>query len=255
MKRLGTRLKTRDICAERYRRATSGQQREPSLLYRVALKGGSEAFFVRLPARLGKKAARNALAERLGTAQRIISFKVAAATEALHEEIGDPLALEDPGLALSAYDLDDAPRPLAAMRRVRGDVWGDSLDAIAGLAVAYAQLRPGWSKPRVAEEAVALAAERGTWLGVSAPVSFGKAVDAVYREMLTPRRHDDPGDTGRTVFVMPAAPSLRLPYPDSRQMLPPDGAVVPDTSYWRRRLADGSVVLDREKIQEKKGEL
>lgn len=30
--------------------------------------------------------------------------------------------------------------------------------------------------------------------------------------------------------------------PDTKHPLPPEGAEVPDTSHWRRRLADGDVV-------------
>jgi hypothetical protein len=37
-----------------------------------------------------------------------------------------------------------------------------------------------------------------------------------------------------------ANPEARAPMP---RHLPPEGAEVPDTEYWRRRIADGDVVL------------
>lgn len=41
--------------------------------------------------------------------------------------------------------------------------------------------------------------------------------------------------------VLPA-PGLLVPWPDGpTPHLPPDGAEVPDTAYWRRRIADGAV--------------
>jgi hypothetical protein len=238
-----------DDCARRYDEATKGKQREPTVLYRCALKGGTEGFMP-LPARLGKKAARQALATRLGAS--IAVFRLVTYNEALLAETGDALALKEPDLAVQAYGLTNATRPGAAMRRVRRAVWGDSLDAVADLALAYQKMRPGWSKCRAAEEAVALAAKNGTWIGVYGPVSFEEAVDAVYREMLAQREKPVPGDTGRMIFVRPASDALKLPYPYSTQLLSEEGAWVPDTSYWRRRVADGSVV--QEAIQEKKGE-
>jgi hypothetical protein len=42
--------------------------------------------------------------------------------------------------------------------------------------------------------------------------------------------------------VKPAGPDRAIPYPMSTELLPEDGADVPDTSYWRRRLRDGDVV-------------
>lgn len=37
------------------------------------------------------------------------------------------------------------------------------------------------------------------------------------------------------------APGLVVRDPVTRQALPPEGGEVPDTTYWRRRLADGDV--------------
>lgn len=48
------------------------------------------------------------------------------------------------------------------------------------------------------------------------------------------------------MFVKPAQPDLLVANPEARppmpRHLPPEGAEVPDTEYWRRRLADGDVV-------------
>jgi hypothetical protein len=45
--------------------------------------------------------------------------------------------------------------------------------------------------------------------------------------------------------VRPARPGLLIPDPDAPaqdRWLPAEGRDVPDTEYWRRRLADGDVV-------------
>lgn len=49
------------------------------------------------------------------------------------------------------------------------------------------------------------------------------------------------------MFVKPAKPDMRIANPEALPPLPrhlaAEGAEVPDTEYWRRRLADGDVVL------------
>jgi hypothetical protein len=49
------------------------------------------------------------------------------------------------------------------------------------------------------------------------------------------------------MFVKPAHPDLLVASPEARppmpRHLPAEGAEVPDTQYWRRRIADGDVVL------------
>ena len=51
------------------------------------------------------------------------------------------------------------------------------------------------------------------------------------------------------MFVKPATPDLKVGNPEARppmpRHLPATGAEVPDTEYWRRRLADGDVVTAR----------
>lgn len=42
------------------------------------------------------------------------------------------------------------------------------------------------------------------------------------------------------MYVKPA-PNLSVPDPERGGYLSPEGAAVPDTEYWRRRLADGDV--------------
>lgn len=48
------------------------------------------------------------------------------------------------------------------------------------------------------------------------------------------------------MHVRPAHPDLLVANPEARppmpRHLPPEGAEVPDTEYWRRRLRDGDVV-------------
>lgn len=43
--------------------------------------------------------------------------------------------------------------------------------------------------------------------------------------------------------VKPAKPGAIVRDPDSKRPLPPEGARVSDTTYWRRRLRAGDVVL------------
>jgi hypothetical protein len=49
------------------------------------------------------------------------------------------------------------------------------------------------------------------------------------------------------MFVKPATPDLLVANPEALppmpRHLPAEGAEVPDTQYWRRRIADGDVVL------------
>jgi hypothetical protein len=51
------------------------------------------------------------------------------------------------------------------------------------------------------------------------------------------------------MFVKPSHPALKVADPEARpplpRHLPATGAEVPDTEYWRRRLADGDVVPAR----------
>lgn len=51
------------------------------------------------------------------------------------------------------------------------------------------------------------------------------------------------------MFVKPASPDLKVANPQAvapmPRHLPATGAEVPDTEYWRRRLADGDVVVAR----------
>lgn len=39
-------------------------------------------------------------------------------------------------------------------------------------------------------------------------------------------------------FLKPATPDLKVPDPERGGYLPPSGAYVPDTEYWRRRGSD-----------------
>lgn len=46
--------------------------------------------------------------------------------------------------------------------------------------------------------------------------------------------------------VKPVDPTAVIRDPHTRRALPPEGANVPDNSFWRRRLASGEVVLVKE---------
>ena len=107
-----------------------------------------------------------------------------------------------------------------------------------------------WSALRAAGEAIALAAERNTWIGVRVPVSFDRALELVRKSVGRVRklgrlRYVPEGWTGRYLFVMPAPHvMLRMPAPyPVRTNLPLEGALMRDDSFWRRRLRDGDVIL------------
>ncbi len=51
--------------------------------------------------------------------------------------------------------------------------------------------------------------------------------------------------------VKPASENLLVRDPERKGHLPAEGAEVPDTEYWRRRLADGDVVAVTEAAKTK----
>ncbi|SDT46148.1 Protein of unknown function [Pseudomonas sp. Z003-0.4C(8344-21)] len=44
------------------------------------------------------------------------------------------------------------------------------------------------------------------------------------------------------ITVLPAAGRV-VPDPEAGDLLPPEGREVPDSAWWRRRLADGDITL------------
>ena len=44
------------------------------------------------------------------------------------------------------------------------------------------------------------------------------------------------------ITVLPAAGRV-VPDPEAGDLLPPEGCDVPDSAWWRRRLADGDIIL------------
>lgn len=44
------------------------------------------------------------------------------------------------------------------------------------------------------------------------------------------------------ITVVPAAGRV-VPDPEAGDLLPPEGRDVPDSAWWRRRLADGDIIL------------
>jgi hypothetical protein len=157
----------------------------------------------------------------------------------LHVATGDPLALDYPARAAEVWDVAGAPRPQVHIRRLAASVWGETLDLIVDLAHHLAA-RNRWSALRASEEAVVIAARRGRWLG--APVSFDKAAETVRKRIGRPAaRTAMDGATGARMRVKPA-PGLAVRDPATMELLPAEGADVPDDVFWRRRLRDGDVV-------------
>lgn len=158
---------------------------------------------------------------------------------------GDPLVEQDRDLAARVYGLAGAPRPAVRLRHIEAAVFGDALSSIADMAAWFLE-RWRWSALRAAAEAVVLAAERGTWIGAHAPVSFDKAVEVVRKEVgLVQRRgasRPEPGGwTGEYRCLVPAE-GMRIRMPEANnEVLPAAGALVRDDAYWRRRIADGDV--------------
>ncbi len=159
----------------------------------------------------------------------------------------DPLVGQDSALAHQVYGLTDAARPSIHLRRIRARHFGDALDSVTDIAIWF-QDRRGWSALRAAGEAVALAGERGTWLGIRAPVSFDRAVELTRKSVgrvkgLGRLRYVPDGWTGTYLYVVPAPGLLvTMPAPSPpRTRLPVEGALVRNDSYWRRYLRDGGI--------------
>lgn len=45
------------------------------------------------------------------------------------------------------------------------------------------------------------------------------------------------------MFVKPATPDTKIRDPHTKRHLPPEGREVPESTYWLRRVRDGSAVL------------
>lgn len=162
---------------------------------------------------------------------------------------GDPLAEQNPTMAAKLYGLSGASRPNVALRRISAKVYGDQLTSLADMAIWFQRQR-GWSALRSAGEAAVLAAERGTWIGNKAPISFDRAVELIRKAVgrvhaRDPLRSPPQGWTGDRLFVTPA-PGCLIPIPapaPPRTRLPQEGGWVKDDSYWRRLVRSGDVLL------------
>ena len=162
---------------------------------------------------------------------------------------GDPLAEQNYPLAAHIYGVTLATRPVVTLRRIQAETFGDALTSLTDLAIWF-QDHKGWSAIRSSREAAVLAGERGTWIGVKAPVSFERAVDLVRKSVGKARalgrpRYQPVGRTGQQMFVVPAPDRLvAMPAPlPPRTYLSSDGTWVQDDAYWRRRLRDQDVLL------------
>jgi hypothetical protein len=155
----------------------------------------------------------------------------------------DPLFSDRPIEALKAYGLLLAKRPSRLIGALSGKVWGSEAEALAS----YARLLErniGISRRRAIADAVAICAERGTYiLSNGRPVSFERAIRAVYEAMRAPLSRDSIGFTGHSLHVKPAVDGALVRQPHREYTpLPPEGAFVPDDLYWRRRIMHGDVV-------------
>lgn len=56
----------------------------------------------------------------------------------------------------------------------------------------------------------------------------------------------------KTIFVKPNS-GLKIRMPGSGAVLPVDGAEVPNSSFWLRRIADGDAVMVEPKKEKKEG--
>ncbi len=179
--------------------------------------------------------------------KRRATDRVASSGDPLLDATGDPLVSTDRALAIELYGLHDAARPNTRLRRLRDEIFGGSLSSVTEMALWFQDHR-AWPVYRSAAEAVALAAERGTWIGVNAPVSFDKAVDMV-RAAVRNRRADrikvysPPAWTGRYFYVVPAPGSTLYGPGRPYVVLPATGAWVPDDAHWRRHVACGSALV------------
>jgi hypothetical protein len=197
--------------------------------------------------------------------------KADLSSQGLYQHTGDPLFLSEPELAAATYGLKSASRPNVQLRRVSDAIFGSGFDAIVDLArelrhrpryvglpdvvkariaallkngqtaraieIAKKERPPRWSAVRAAQEAVALASERGTWLGKTAPVGFDDAVKRVRKALGgPPPDHSAVGHTGRWLRIVPAPGQ--------------PACLVPDTLHWRRREAGGDVVV-LERVEKK----
>lgn len=173
----------------------------------------------------------------------------------LADATGDPLAASSPEIAAAVHGIDRAPRPNVALRHLFEATFGSPFQGAVKLALRLRADRAVWrdldgslpltmarSDLAAAEMAVALMAVRGSWIGAAAPVPFAEAVDRVRKAMRQTRPEVPAGDTGRTIVVKPA-PGRLVPLPDRPgEYLLPEATAVPDTVYWRRRVADGDAI-------------
>ena len=160
---------------------------------------------------------------------------------------GDPLFATDPIAAFKVYGLASAPRPSRALASTLEKIWGSEARSIAGYAATVERCE-GRTRRNAIAEAVATCAERGTYiLSGGRPVSFARALRAVYEAMpstTAPYAYQSIGFIGRNLMVKPAVAGGRMHMAHcGGALMPAEGALVPDDQHWRRHLALGNVVL------------
>ena len=160
---------------------------------------------------------------------------------------GDPLLAADPDEAMETYGLASAPRKKPAIRRIADAVWGHPLARMAGDAREFQRRFPRCSNTQAAAEVMVLWAENGQFLGVHSPKAFNDVLKDVREALGTlhrngSREYQRIGWTKRYLCVRPAD-GLVVRNPENMELLPPDGASVPDDLDWRRMIRDGDVLL------------
>lgn len=174
----------------------------------------------------------------------------------LYAATGDPLARDNPNIAKDTYGIETAPRPSRRLSEIRSLAFGDELDAIlnyvetlnhniAALDRNKSENIPSTTRELIAD-AVATFAERGTFIGGKAPVSFSRAIRAAFDHLAKRKDREDRraqlGDTGRKLQVRPAVAGSIILDPITGEKLPAEGASVPDNAFWRRRIDQGDVL-------------
>ena len=147
---------------------------------------------------------------------------------------GDPLAYSDPELARHLYGIEAASRPQKHLERLGRLTWGDSIDS-AIMMMGFFKDRRQLTDIMAAAETVTLLAQRRTFIGVRAPVSFAEAVDTTRKAFATRHRRAraPEGWTGAWLWVLPL-PGGRVRDPEDLSILEASGSWVKDTLFWRK---------------------
>lgn len=176
--------------------------------------------------------------------------------QTLYTATGDPLARDNEAKAREVYELDKAKRPSRYLAEIHLLTWGGTLESVVDFADAFgrnigapdrgkSENLPCTRRELIAD-AIATLAERGTFIGGLAPVSFSTAIRATFafikERANIDRRRAALGDTGQTIKVRPPFDGAVVFDPATWRQIPAEGAIVPDNAFWRRLIDEGSVI-------------